>query len=218
VRVTHGERLALELAAQLELPVPHVHEAQVEAEAGGFIRMDFVDGERLDLVWPNMTTQEKDSICQQLREILTKMRSLPWETGLIGSCSGGPAKDCRQYSVYSDGPYKDEATFTKSFYFDLVKSTPALIRSALFQLHDNHRIVFSHGDLAQHNILVKDGQIKGLIDWEFAGWYPEHWDYIKFFDRPCEYSDWVDRASLIFPQIYEKELAYHQGIVRWQRP
>ncbi|KAF2245135.1 hypothetical protein BU26DRAFT_522251 [Trematosphaeria pertusa] len=97
-----------------------------------FIRMDFVQGEILASVWPSMTAEEKDSICRQLREILTKMRSVPWETGLIGSCSGGPARDCRQYTDYSDGPYKDEATFNSLFYFDLVKTTPVPLCTALF--------------------------------------------------------------------------------------
>ncbi|KAF1962901.1 hypothetical protein CC80DRAFT_499209 [Byssothecium circinans] len=122
-----------------------------------------------------MTAEEKDSVCQQLQEVLTKMRSMPWEAGLIGSCSGRSARDCRKYTDYSDGPYKGEATFNLSFYFDLVKTTPAPIRSALFQqLRSDHRVVFSHGDLAQQNILVKDSRITGLLDWEYAGWYPEH--------------------------------------------
>jgi thiamine kinase-like enzyme len=128
-------------------------------------------------------------------------------------------RDNRQYSDYTGGPYTDEATFNSSFYFDLVETTPSPIRTALYQqLRSDHRIVFTHGDIAQHNILVKDGQITGLLDWENAGWYPEHWDYIKFFERPCKHMDWKDGAKEIFPQIYDKELAYHQAILRWQRP
>ena len=55
-----------------------------------------------------------------------------------------------------------------------------------------------------------------MIDWEYAGWYPEHWDYIKFFDRPCKHKDWKNRAGQIFPQVYDNELAFHQAIIRWQ--
>jgi hypothetical protein len=29
----------------------------------------------------------------------------------------------------------------------------------------------------------------GLLDWENSGWYPEHWDYITFFERPCKHMD-----------------------------
>ena len=40
-----------------------------------------------------------------------------------------------------------------------------------------HRIVFTHGDLKQHNILVAGGQITGFLERESAGSYPEYWDF-----------------------------------------
>ncbi|KAF2188828.1 kinase-like protein [Zopfia rhizophila CBS 207.26] len=218
-RINLDEQSALYLATELHLPAPRVHQAQEDSLDGeACIRMDFIAGERLDLVWPSMTTAEKDEICQQLRDILTQMRSVPWTNGLIGSCSGGKVRDCRQFTDYSGGPFLDETSFN-SFYLDLVETIPDPIRDALSkQLRDDHRILFSHGDLAQHNILIKDGRITGLLDWEYAGWYPEHWDYIKFFERPCKHRDWKNRAREIFPQSYDDELASHQAIVRWQRP
>jgi aminoglycoside phosphotransferase (APT) family kinase protein len=217
-RVNIDEQAALALATQYNLPVPRVYGAG-EKNGEPFIRMSFIEGEGLDSVWPRMTVEEKHSICQQLREILTTMRSIPCTTGSIGSCSNGKAHDVRQYSSYDGGPYADEAAFNTELYFDLGDTVPLPIRTALQkQIRSNHRIVFTHGDLAQHNILVKDGQITGLIDWETAGWYPEHWDYIKFFERPCKHRDWKDSAKDIFPQVYDDELAYHQAIIRWQRP
>ena len=35
-----------------------------------------------------------------------------------------------------------------------------------------HRITFTLGDLLPHNMLVKDGHISGIVDWETAGWLP----------------------------------------------
>ncbi|KAF2684951.1 hypothetical protein K458DRAFT_442677 [Lentithecium fluviatile CBS 122367] len=177
-RVMLDERPTLDLAACLKLPVPHVHESQsLDGEA--WIRMSFVPGERLDVFWPSMTVEEKDSIC-------------------------GAVRDCRQYSDYSNGPYPDEAKFSL-FYLDLVKSVP-------------DPILFSHGDFAQHNILVKDGAVTGLLDWEYAGWYPEYWECIEFSERPCKHKDWKIRAKEIFSQCYDNELTHHQAIVHWQRP
>ncbi|KAH3953589.1 hypothetical protein HBI24_120970 [Parastagonospora nodorum] len=217
-RIHLDERPALELAAKHGLPVPHVYGAG-EIDGGAFIKMDYIEGDSLDQVWHEMTVEERGSICQQLRDILTTMRSIPWKTKLIGSCAGGKARDCRRYTDYSGGPFKDETEFNSSFYFDLLENTPSPIRRALHQqIRNDHRIVFSHGDIAQHNILVKDGEITGLLDWENAGWYPEHWDYIKFFERPCKHRSWKDSANDIFPEVYDNELAYHQAIMRWQRP
>lgn len=216
-RVTLDESTAMKMGIELGLPVPRVNEAGTAYDEV-FIQMDYIPGDCLDTVWPSMTEKEKKSICEQLRAILTSMRSIPWRTNVVGSCLGGAARDCRQYNDYHGGPYRDEETFNSAFYFDLVDTVPGPIRTALSrQLRSDHRIVFSHGDLAQHNIIVKDGQIKALLDWEYAGWYPEYWDYIKFFERPCV-GDWKNRAEEIFPQSYDKELASHQAILRWQRP
>jgi aminoglycoside phosphotransferase (APT) family kinase protein len=219
-RVNLDERPALELAAEYGLPVPRVYDAGAGPILGeAWIQMDFIHGEKLDLVWPGMTAAEKSSICRQLRDILTTMRSIPSETGLIGSCSGGEARDIRIYTDYRGGPFANEEIFNSAFYFDISSLTPIPIRTALYQqIRHDHRIVFSHGDIAQHNILVKDGQITALLDWETAGWFPEHWDYIKFFDRKGINRDWQNYAPEIFPQSYDTELAYHQAIVRWQHP
>jgi thiamine kinase-like enzyme len=38
------------------------------------------------------------------------------------------------------------------------------------QLGADYPVVFTHGDLAARNILVRDGHIVAILDWEFAGW------------------------------------------------
>jgi aminoglycoside phosphotransferase (APT) family kinase protein len=40
-----------------------------------------------------------------------------------------------------------------------------------------HRITFTHGDLSSSNILVEDGHISAILDWETAGWLPEYWEF-----------------------------------------
>lgn len=37
--------------------------------------------------------------------------------------------------------------------------------------------VFTHGDLNPFNVFVRDGLVVGILDWEFAGWYPAYWEY-----------------------------------------
>ena len=157
-RITLDEVPALELATQLQLPVPKVYAASKDPKAGECsIQMDFIAGERLDIVWPSLEESEKDGICQELREMLTKMRALPWKSGMIGSCSGGEVRDCRQYDTYTGGPFADETSFS-SFYLDFVSTIPTPIRAALSsQIRSDHRIVFSHGDIAQHNCWFRRG-------------------------------------------------------------
>lgn len=181
-RVTETERDALKLLEPLQLPIPRVLGFKHLPKDEVRLEMNYIEGEPLDKVWPTLSSPQKKDIAHQLRRILVAIRSLEPDSATIGSCNGGPVRDCRRISEYVGGPFADEQSFNE-FVFDLVRTTPTGIRNALKKrLRTNHRVVFSHGDLCQHNIIVKDNQIKGLLDWEYSGWYPEYWEYIKFFD------------------------------------
>ncbi len=50
-----------------------------------------------------------------------------------------------------------------------------------------HPLVYTHSDLAQHNIMVDNGQVTGIMDCECSGWYTSHWEYLKaLFTEPCD--------------------------------
>ncbi|OAQ79569.1 phosphotransferase enzyme family domain-containing protein [Purpureocillium lilacinum] len=65
------------------------------------------------------------------------------------------------------------------------------------------------------NILVHDGKVKGIIDWEDSGWYPAYWEFVKFFLRPAE-RGWKEYAEEIFPELYQDELVDLIAISKWQ--
>ncbi|KAM0714212.1 hypothetical protein Q7P37_009999 [Cladosporium fusiforme] len=79
-------------------------------------------------------------------------------------------------------------------------------------------IRFTHGDLSPRNIIVKNGTIQALIDWEYAGWYPEYFEYVKFFECNTSCDDWKNFAPYIFETTYQEQLVVKQAILRWQRP
>ncbi|KAE8146324.1 hypothetical protein BDV25DRAFT_133022 [Aspergillus avenaceus] len=40
--------------------------------------------------------------------------------------------------------------------------------------------VYTHGDTAPRNILINEkNEITGILDWEYAGWYPDYWEYAQ---------------------------------------
>ena len=49
-----------------------------------------------------------------------------------------------------------------------------------------YQLRFTHEDLGMHNILVEGGKITAIIDWEYAGWYPEYWDLLSCFVQPLK--------------------------------
>ena len=50
----------------------------------------------------------------------------------------------------------------------------------------SHKIVLTHNDLSPRNILVRDGKVVAIVDWELSGFYPDYWEYVKAYFWP----DW----------------------------
>ncbi|KAF4332454.1 phosphotransferase [Fusarium beomiforme] len=173
-------------------------------------------GQSLDKLWPDMSVQQKKNIAGQLREMLEKMRPVAPPAHFIGACDGTEIRDTRLYFTYHSPPCRDEKAFNEFLLSALYEHTPSLVRRAFSQrLRTDHRVVFSHCDLTLRNILVQDGKIQGLVDWEDIVWYPEYWEYVKIFQRTVD-KDWKQYAEDIFPQLYQDELADFIAISKWQ--
>lgn len=153
----------------------------------------------------------------QVGAIVSTMQRAPSDGRPIGGCNG-QARDCRQMSDYTGGPFDTEAE-VNDFVLDLLRGTPAPVKAALAgSLRTGSRVVFTHADITPRNILVQVDRVQALLDWEYAGWYPEHWEYVKFFDRPTACKDWKDHAEYIFETHYPQQLVIFQALARWQRP
>lgn len=170
-----------------EIPVPVVYESWTEDDGCGYISMAPMPGKNLDHVWQEMDSAEKESIMNDYRVILQRLRSLdpsPDTPVHIGAIDGGPAVDHRTSGRRSGGPFSAEPEFNNwllshmhpdskehdsDFYVETLQSS----------MKDNHKWRLTHGDMGPHNILVENGRITAVLGWGLAGWYPEYWEYVK---------------------------------------
>lgn len=76
-RIAMGEAEALRVAVHAGVPAPCVHDMHTTSDGQGRIRMDYVQGQPLDTLWPDMSVDQKKDIARQLREMVEKMRSVP---------------------------------------------------------------------------------------------------------------------------------------------
>jgi aminoglycoside phosphotransferase len=77
----------------------------------------------------------------------------------------------------------------------------------------HHAIVFTHGDLKHHNIMVHDGHISGFLDFESAGWYPEYWEFttpLRF--APMDFW-WIALVLRLGGSKYMAELESEKALV-----
>ena len=59
-----------------------------------------------------------------------------------------------------------------------------------------NKTVFTHGDINGSNILVKNGKVVALIDFEMSGFYPQYWEYTT-----AMHSNYVDGWTEQIPKF-----------------
>lgn len=159
--------------------------------------MEFVEGDTLHDVWGDLDDNQKDFIITQLKAYFDQLRAI--KSDFIGSVDGTYCED----QIFSDdrgayGPFKNENEFrqgcTNAMYESRRDHWSQTVAGYIRALPPAE-IVLTHNDLHPRNIIVRDGKVVAIIDWELAGFYPEYWEYVKAWYRAGFDEPWVqDRA------------------------
>lgn len=138
-----------------------------------FVVMKCIDGEPLDIVWMRLTTEQQSNVVRQLRDMIEQLRALPPPDPF--AISGLYSRKCKDHRVGGNvpfGPFKNESEFND--HLVRVSQGPfphdPFLDETREMMCDTHRVVFTHGDFAPRNIMVKDDVVLALIDWENAGY------------------------------------------------
>ncbi|OBZ69524.1 hypothetical protein A0H81_10490 [Grifola frondosa] len=68
------------------------------------------------------------------------------------------------------GPYGSTIDCYESMQINTSKQSPEVLKPII-----DDAIVWVHTDLTMRNVLIENGRVSGIIDWEDAGWLPRHW-------------------------------------------
>jgi len=182
------------IASWTKIPVPEI----VRVHASGqtlYIFMSFIDGTELQDLWPTMTIADKTTIANQLKLYMTELRSVESPSSLFfGSLESHVCIDSRaatRLNVAEHRLISSEEEFNKFLMKDLKPyNSDHYYDMLLSMMRVDHKVVLTHGDFHPRNIIVKDMVITAILDWEFAGWYPEHWEFIKALTAVGPIQDW----------------------------
>ncbi|RFU29748.1 hypothetical protein B7463_g6604, partial [Scytalidium lignicola] len=153
---------------------------------------DLVSGVSLYLVWHQMNKKQQDSIKIQLKEQFYNFRQCfqPY----IGRIERQPTRNFYdRLKITTMGPFDSEDEFDN---WCLVRIKSPLTRIKWKYLlssmrgKDSKAFVLTHGDLAARNIIVKDGVVTGIVDWENAGFFPEYIEYVVAMEICDGHEDW----------------------------
>lgn len=158
------------VAENTSIPVPRAYCAFVH-KGSTYIVMSKMRGNMAWYGWQNRSKKSKGKILDQLRQMVTELRSIPPPEGTrVGAIDGGPFCDCRLPSKLFWGPYNTIRDFHEGLanganldaeYQNLLDDGSELFgiyRQACYDL------VLTHGDLNSLNILVEGDEVTGIVD------------------------------------------------------
>ncbi|KAF9772976.1 hypothetical protein IL306_009270 [Fusarium sp. DS 682] len=128
------------------IPVPTVY-AGFEDDGAYYLITEFIDG----VLMSELPEEEKDPIFQELNKHLVSLRNL--KSQKLGGPSGLVIPPLRVTEK------------TDQYIWNL-------------KISETEEYVFCHDDLSEYNVIVDPQtlKIKAIIDWEYAGFYPEYFE------------------------------------------
>ncbi|CAG8175671.1 unnamed protein product [Penicillium salamii] len=199
-----------------EIPVPEIFGWRVDEENYVFLYMEIIQGQTLQDGWSGLNSLDKSSLCDELCQILKRLRRLEQDPSdhYIGSLNHQKLLDYVFQSYPKTGPFLTIKDFN-----DWFSCLPQSRLSPSKKYNDPYRhflpdggdIKVTHGDLHRGNIMIsssKPARILAIVDWGQAGWYPDYWEYCKAL-YTCWYEDewrrdWVD--NFLSPRLREFEV------------
>ena len=210
------------VAEKTSIPVPKVFDAYTQDTDGrGVILMEFVGGETLDKAWLRYDADQKRHVISQLKGYLHELRAI--KGSQIGAVDASSCRDQFFTDENTDyGPYNTERSFHEGLATALRErgdnSWCAMVSRFLTSL-TGHEIILTHNDLAPRNILLRDGNIVAILDWELCGFYPDYWEYVKTYLWADWSSAWICEGlpdQVLEPKIQELAYLLHARDIMWR--
>lgn len=192
------------VSSHTTIPLRRVHRAFTRKNET-YIVMACARGKTFAGAWPELSDAQVESIFTQLRGMLDELLALPAPGIGIQNCMGGPLRDCRILRNPMFGPFPSTREFYKWLREGLEpgQKTPYVSdeesadiqRMISMQDQEWGKPVFTHADLNPFNIMILDGKIEAIIDWEFSGRLPPYWEYTSVWLGNKTRTGWQDLVT-----------------------
>ncbi|KAG6884109.1 hypothetical protein C0993_001386 [Termitomyces sp. T159_Od127] len=196
------------VATHTTVPVAKIYATlHDEAESITYIVQSKLPGQSLSVLLPTLQPDQQAIIESELKEILRKLSCLDTygQMGMVGK----PSEFLGFHPFGIHGPWL--ATNLSEFLHWPIDTANSAVGCTVIEPVDLSNFdfekspIFSHGDLVPENILIDNGHVSGIIDWEHAGWYPYFWNsYIAQRNHYRYPKTWTDMVPNIMT-LYERD-------------
>lgn len=150
-----------------DIAVPEILYAWIDQSFNrSFLILKRIDGETLQRAWPSLSHNQRHHIAEQVAhhcETLAKETSDKLET----------VTGCGILDQYLLPGRPVSAPSWKPIPFPPLSKAKA--KAYLLPMDAGEKFYFCHADLSPTNIMVLEGSVTGIIDWESAAFYPRAW-------------------------------------------
>ncbi|KAF2865072.1 kinase-like domain-containing protein [Massariosphaeria phaeospora] len=165
------------LKEKTTIPVPTVV-LDYDHNDRNFIQTERIPGDTLDTVWASLSAAEKELIAKQTGDYLSQLRQL--QSPRMQSLGEQPLFSTflfRDDFGEPHGPLSSDDELW-AVWAPVLKDLPEKARSRFRErMPSAEPYTFTHGDLSTGNIMVKDGNLTGILDWETSGYFPVWWEF-----------------------------------------
>ena len=183
-----------------------------------YIVMEFMKGTPLSMCWEIMSETRREHICNQVVDAITDLRTIKVQTlGPIGGKNVW-ASPCKE--LFSTDGMKAKSSIREfeawyDFALDFCKRFGRVPQDVpAFKDSFGSTLVMSHLDIATRNIILQEDDTISIIDWEFAGAYPTHFERLELEQTAFQKDkDFKERILRQLPE--DREKIDHQLSVRW---
>ncbi|KAI9372627.1 aminoglycoside phosphotransferase, partial [Aspergillus egyptiacus] len=142
-----------------------------------------IKGQTLEEAWPTLSESQKTSIADQFVEIRKKLRSLRSDS--IQAVDQGPCYPALLFPGHAPhGPFHSDLelwnAITTTLHHSAANPFPQrALENLKKRLPKCQPYVLTHCDLNLGNLIVRDGALVGILDWEYAAYYPVWYEYVS---------------------------------------
>ncbi|EQL38787.1 hypothetical protein BDFG_00318 [Blastomyces dermatitidis ATCC 26199] len=197
------------VAKHTSVPLPEVIYSLI-SDRSGEIGMTTIPGTTLESLWDKLNSETKKSICCETWDQIAKLREISQPPALkqFFQClaDGSPTLDPLIEDLDRCGTplYTDEDVRARIYHRYLHFGGLRYKNELPDMLPRSSCTVFTHADIAPRNIMVDDHyHITGILDWEYAGWYPDYWEYAQIMRPACQTGDWQKWMDLTAPRKWD---------------
>lgn len=166
------------LATYTDIPVPKVIRDWVDGDGRYFVMNERIVGQTLEEAWPSLSEPQRIDIADQVVQVRKQLRSI---TSTSIQCVD--QTPCYPGLLFFDleprGPFHSDQELWDALAISLGHLPQAALENLKKRLPECEPYVLTHCDLNLGNIMVQDGKVVGILDWEYAAFLPIWHEYVS---------------------------------------